>query len=94
MANTVHHAADDIEIKNKTLRHVVVRQLLWPVFMEFFRQNVLGPQPYPIEGIGIFTLMVRAWWVVVLAAAPHGQCFAEVANPNSARSGIMAFFWY
>ena len=36
------------------------------VFPPFFS----GPQPDPIEGIGIFTLIVRAWWVVVLAAAP------------------------
>ena len=57
-------------IKKVTLQHLVVRQLLWPVFMEFFHQNCSGPQPYPIEGIGIVTLMARAWWVVVLAAAP------------------------
>ena len=36
----------------------------------FFRQNCSGPQPYHIEGIGIFTLMVRALWVVILATAP------------------------
>ena len=57
-------------IKQVILGHLLARQLLWPVFMEFFRQNYSGPHPYPIEGIDMFTLMVRAWWVVVLAAAP------------------------
>ena len=70
IGNTIHHAVDDKEIKKVTLIHVVVRQLLWPMFMDFPRQNDSGPQPYPIEEIGMFTLMVMAWWVVVLAAAP------------------------
>ena len=70
IANNIHHAAM-LQIKKKvTLRRVVVRSLLWPEFMEFFRQNDTGPKPYPIEGIGIFTLMVIALWVDVLAAAP------------------------
>ena len=49
---------------------MVVRPLLWPVSMEFSCKNYVGPQPYPIEGIGAFTLMVMALWVDVLAVAP------------------------
>ena len=70
IANNIHHAADVTAVEKVALRHLVVRPLLLPVFMEFFRQKIPGPQPYPNEGIGIFTLMMKAWWVVVLAAAP------------------------
>ena len=48
---------------------MVVRPLLWPVFMDFFRKNYVGPQQYPLEGIGDLALMVIAWCVVVLATA-------------------------
>ena len=35
-----------------------------------FRENDVGSQQYLIEGFGDLTLMVIAWWVVVLAEAP------------------------
>ena len=70
IANKIHHAAM-LQLKGKvTLRRVVVRLLIWAEFMDFFRENDTEPKPYPIEGIGIFTLMVMALWVDVLAAAP------------------------
>ena len=60
IANTIHHAADVIDVEKVTLQCVVVRPLPWPVFMEIFCKNDVGPQPYPIEGIGNLTVMVVA----------------------------------
>ena len=61
VANNIHHAAEVTDVEKVMLRRVVVRPLPWPVFMEFFCKNDVGPQPYPIEGIGNLTLMVVAW---------------------------------
>ena len=60
IANNIHHAADVTDVEKVTLGRVVVRPLPWYVFMDFFCKNDVGPQPYPIEGIGNLTVVVVA----------------------------------
>ena len=49
---------------------MVVRPFLWPVFLEYYCKNDVGPQRQPIEGISIITLTVMAFSLDVSAAAP------------------------
>ena len=48
-------------------------QLLWPVMMEYFHKNGWKPQPYPIEGIGNPTLLVKRLVGSHIGCGAHGQ---------------------
>ena len=81
MANNIHHATDDTDIqKSYTTTFVSETAAEFPA-------NFSGPQPYLIEWIGIFTQMVRPWWVVVLAAALMANVLRK--PPTLWHSGII-----
>ena len=93
MANTIHHAADDTDIKKVTLGHVVIRQCCGLCSWNFSAKMLWDPNHTLLNGL-VFYFDGEGLVGGRIGRGTHGQCFAEAANPNFARSGNSSFLEY